>query len=698
MSAAPLWRHSVDEALHAAVSSSSPAGSKPHAISGTDVRLDLGGCAFYKTAADPAAFMASLRGALTTFAGPEAVQATYEKAHSSTPHMRAVFHDTPAALAVKRRLGDQGKLTFAIGGLQVIVSARLIAGTKPPGWMVLIAHNPTGPPQLRSGFWRTVLRSAGYDAAAAACTPSFLPSHAGGRPADLDCGKIIAYAPPPLGDPTFSKLPRTFFYDGGSSSVSLVVADQDNAVRDTRPVNAAPPPRSPAAASPPPPPPPPSAASGLPPPPPRNSRPAMTSSPPMAGTSPPPPSASTAAAPSGLPPPPPGPPPSSTPTFSNASQGVPISYLQRLVQRATDTPPASLLNAPHAAKRPHPASAHPIVQLSRRKTAPPAIRFQDTVMADSVAAAPDASTQAAAAMDVDQPDDGLSTASLLPFPPTSSTPTGTKKQHARAPRTVATSAVPQPMETDEAEQAAAPKSGGRNAQQLQYCEFVMGLPLSAELFLWAEENADEATPIEARRAIARLHKQHSALWAPSSRRGAGPSKAMQAGFLSSLEAVNPTAAAAARAAARGFDEPSPATTAKATFKGSSAIAAASAAATAAITAAAAATASAVNTTKEAATWSVMGSGNRTLSAQKAAAARKQPRGAPTASAHKPKARNRPTFPSPATTSTPLMDSRRSQRVAAAVSKPQAARYWEGGPPQPTASAAPSTGTGGRWAQ
>jgi hypothetical protein len=215
-----------------------PVGPKHGAIEGTDMNVILAGNPFFDEAADLPAFLNSVRGALRQQCGG-ALHFTTDLPKSKVPHMRASFLTTPAAVEVKRQLASTGWLDFQVGEAQVHLPLRLVPGTSLPNGCVLIAHYPVGAEMLHTDFWRVVLTAAGYEEAAASCTASFLPSHAGGDPAELDGSKIIAYAIPPADDPTFSRMPRQFVYDGGRSHVRLSVADHDNAVNDRRAAPAA---------------------------------------------------------------------------------------------------------------------------------------------------------------------------------------------------------------------------------------------------------------------------------------------------------------------------------------------------------------------------------------------------------------------------------------------------------------------------
>ena len=206
------------------------AGAKHLALEGTDLQILLA-CPFFYSAPDTDAFLTSIRGAVQAQCG-QAYYATVDYPRSKVPHMRVVFYATPAALHVKCQLAAEGCLRLYVGGTAVQLPVRLVPGLKPPGSQVLIAHYPVGPAMLHSDFWKVVLTAAGYHTAAASCTASFLPSHAGGDPSHLDASKIIAFAVPPLATLTSPGCP-------GSSTMTLARRMSSSLWRNTRtlPVN-----------------------------------------------------------------------------------------------------------------------------------------------------------------------------------------------------------------------------------------------------------------------------------------------------------------------------------------------------------------------------------------------------------------------------------------------------------------------------
>jgi len=226
----PRWQREPEAALHAALRAGAlPAESKQLAVGGTDLRVNLKGSAFFEGAADRAAVFNSVRDALEQVCGGH-IHTTSDHPNGASPHMTVAFRDTPSALEAKRGLAATGSLRVAVGGVDMCLPLRLVAGVKPPDCRVLIAHMPRGPSQRHTDVWRTILACAGYVDSAAACSASFFPCHAGRE--SLDGARLLAYAVPPPGDPTFRLLPRQFSYDCGSSFVNLTVADQDNSVRE----------------------------------------------------------------------------------------------------------------------------------------------------------------------------------------------------------------------------------------------------------------------------------------------------------------------------------------------------------------------------------------------------------------------------------------------------------------------------------
>ena len=225
-----MWQREPEAALLAALRAGAlPAESKQLAVGGTDLRVNFKGSAFYEGAADRAAVFNSVRDALEQVCGGH-IHTTSDHPNGANPHMTVAFRDTPPALEAKRSLAAVGSLRFSVGGVDLGFPLRLVAGVKPPDCRVLIAHMPRGPSQRHTDVWRTLLKCADYEDSAATCSASFFPCHAGRE--SLDGARLLAYAVPPPGDPTFRKLPRQFSYDCGSSFVNLTVADLDNAVRD----------------------------------------------------------------------------------------------------------------------------------------------------------------------------------------------------------------------------------------------------------------------------------------------------------------------------------------------------------------------------------------------------------------------------------------------------------------------------------
>jgi hypothetical protein len=216
-------------ALYAAKSGAIPAGQKCSAIEGTDLKIQLSASPVFRDAADTPAVLVALRAALKLHFG--------QHLHCTSglikgAYMRATFHGTPEARRSKRQLAAEGCFRFQLSGLDVNLPVCLVPGVLPPDHRVMVAKFPPGE-LLHSDFWQTVLRCAGYGETGGNCTASFLPSHAGGPPDDLDGSKIIAYAVPPPGDPTFRHLPRFFTYDG-DATVQLLVGDHENVVREPR--------------------------------------------------------------------------------------------------------------------------------------------------------------------------------------------------------------------------------------------------------------------------------------------------------------------------------------------------------------------------------------------------------------------------------------------------------------------------------
>ena len=225
----PAWQREPEAALQTALRAGAlPAESKQLAIGGTDLRVNLKS-SFYEGAADRAAVFNSTRDALEQVCGRH-IHTTVDHPAAASPHMTVAFRDSPPALEAKRSLAASGSLRVTIGGLSTSFPLRLIAGVKPPDCRVLIAHMPRGASQRHTDVWRVLLACAGYAEAAAACSASFFPCHAGRD--SLDGARLLAYAPAPPDDPTFRNLPRHFSYDCGGSFVKLTIADQDTAVRD----------------------------------------------------------------------------------------------------------------------------------------------------------------------------------------------------------------------------------------------------------------------------------------------------------------------------------------------------------------------------------------------------------------------------------------------------------------------------------
>ena len=635
----PSWLSNVEAALHAAATSAAPAGSKPLAIAGTDLRLDFKDCPFFNEAADRTAFLASVRSAVYASAGPGLVQATSDILTGPSPHMRVVFHNSPAALLSKRLMGDQGHLAILIGGSQVSVPARLIAGTKPPGWIVLIAHHPMGPAMLRATFWQTVLSSAGYTTAAAACTASFLPNHAGASSAHLDCSKIIAYAPPLPNDSSFSNLPRDFGFDGGSSHVYLTVADQDNAVKDSRSAPQAQrvPSRPPVAPPPPP--------TSLPP-----NRPPAAQRP--SGMPDRPPTVLAAAPPL---PPPPLPPPPPVPLLARPTSAHPSE--SSTGQRATRAPPPGIqpsrpaTSSPPASKVQRGAPAAPPSTTDRPASrtslsAPSEVNTLDTTMGEAHAC------QTTEDMEID----GLP---LLPLPPIPSYVAAAATPPAKA----ASRAFPLPpppglwRSSRQTARASASTSGLEETQTAAV--EAMDLPLSGDLFLWAEDYACDATAADIRAAIRYMHRRHPELFVGGSADVSSHTlRIMQATFLQALDAVNPSAAAAAVAAQSGYDTPD-------ALPVDSSQAAAAAA--------------------DEATWALVGTRGRSATPHKARPPALQQRDVPAPAAVKHKARDR--SPAAPDRAQPVATERRSSsRVVEAASKAPTPKYWQGTSVPPAASA------------
>ena len=527
MAAPATWRSCPEAALQAALDAGAlPAGGKPAAVCGTDVRLVLAGCAAFEEAPDRPAFLATVRAGLRQQCGAGVIHATRDHLRGTTMHMRVTFLREPHAQQAKHALADAGCLSFGLGGARVQLPVQLVAGVKPVGYRVLIAHYPTGAAMLHSDFWQVLLRLSGYAAAASACTATFMPAHGGGDPACLDSSRLIAYAPAPAADPSFSQLPRVLRFDGGTSWVALSVADQDTAAADGGGALPRPPPGGHGAVPPTSPGPSARAPTG----------PMLHHPPGIARRGPVVPGAARTSTvppvPAPCEPTPPGvAPPRAAPT--------PVAAQHAARGPTVPLPASGPARTPAAPAASRPAAPAPLAHAQR----------QSVVFGPHAAVACGGGC-GPADMDEDQPvvaaDTAMDTVGAEAGPDPLPQPVQVGR---RRPRTASPDArpgrlpPPPPLPPPPAQPAPDPPAG----------RALMNADLSAALFSWAEDHASEATSADVRSAISLLHSESPDLWSLHGVVALTPPRGAIPPFLAALGRLNPNAAAAAFAAQHGYD-------------------------------------------------------------------------------------------------------------------------------------------------